>query len=316
MGCDLMRSYLLYKITHIFHRLGFYYYSVKFYVQDNKENNNIILCFFKAVFRYLKIFNYKYGYYEYLEIPITTKCSLRCKHCSNLIPFYKKQSDYEISVLEKSIKEFLKCINNIVFVRVLGGEPFLGGNIIRVLQILLKSDKIQRIEVVTNGTIIPKDKKLIKLLKNPRVVISISQYPFVNYHKLEEFLIKEEIKYHIDKMTFWLDFGDAKKQNKTVKQLARQYRNCNQICRSLVNGQFHLCPRSSHGTDLGIVKDNEDDYLDLLDSTMTIEEKRNRINQLLKKKYIKACDHCYFGTRLAKKVPVAEQINKKVKNQK
>lgn len=306
-----MQNNLIYKLAYKFHRVGFYLCSVKYYYQDHFEGQNKINCFMRAIINQLKIFHYKYGYYEYLEIPITTKCSLRCSHCSNLIPCYKEQSDYDIHILVKSIRKFLECINNIVYIRVLGGEPFLSQNLYKILKELLKSDKIQRIEVVTNGTIIPTDKKVINILRNHKIIVCISQYPIVKYHKLVTFLEKNNIQYRIDKMNFWMDYGKPKERNKSKKELIKQFKNCNHVCKSLINGQIHLCPRSSHGTDLGIIKNNEDDYLDLLDKSLGISEKKKKLNQLLKKKYIMACDYCDFGTKSSKKIPVAQQLRHK-----
>lgn len=305
-----MQNSIIYKLSYKFHRLGFYLCSIIFHYQDNYKTKGKIRSIFKGVIDNLKIFNYKHGYYEYLEIPITTRCSLRCKHCSNLIPCYKKQNDYDVNIIIKSIKKFLECINNIVFIRILGGEPFLSHNLTKVIIELLKSKKIQRIEVVTNGTIIPKDKKLINVLKDERIIVSISQYPIVDYNKLTIFLEKNNIKYRVDKMDFWMNYGNIEKRNKTKKQLIKQYKKCNNVCKSLVNGQIHLCPRSSHGTDLGIITNNNEDYLDLLDKNLTISEKKEKLNKLLKKKYIKACDYCDYGTKKSKKIPVAEQLPK------
>ena len=305
-----MQNRLFDKLKRKFHRLGFYICSVKYYYQDNSIEQNKIICLIKSLIISLKIFNYKYGYYEYLEIPITTRCSLRCKHCSNLIPCYKKQKDYDIDILTKSIKNFLECINNIVYIRILGGEPFLSNNLYKIIKVLLKSNKIQRIEIVTNGTIIPNDKKLTKLLRNKRIIVCISEYSFVNYNKLVEYLSKNNIKYRIDKMKFWVSYGNTKKRNKSKKELIKQYSRCNSICKSLVNGQLHICPRSSHGTDLGIIKNNNNDYLDLLDNNTSIIEKKKLLNKLLNKKYIKACDYCDFATKNSKKIKVAEQLKK------
>jgi len=306
-----VQNNLIYKLAYKFHRIGFYLCSVRYYYQDNCIFKSKIKCFVTAIINQLKIFNYKYGYYEYLEIPITTKCSLRCRHCSNLIPCYKEQSDYDINILVKSIRKFLECINNIVYIRVLGGEPFLSQNLYRVLKELLKSDKIQRVEVVTNATIIPTDKKIIKILRNSKIIVCISQYPIVNYHKLVNVLEKNNIQYRIDKMNFWMDYGKAKERNKSKKELIKQFRNCNHVCKSLINGQIHLCPRSSHGTDLGVIKNNEDDYLDLLDESLSVSLKKKKLNKLLKKKYIIACDYCDFGTKNSKKIPVAQQLKHK-----
>lgn len=306
-----MQNRLIHKLAYKFHRIGFYICSVRYYFQDNCHKQNKVKCFMKALIKNLKIFNYKYGYYEYLEIPITTKCSLRCKHCSNLIPCYKKGEDYDINILIKSIKNFLKCINNIVYIRILGGEPFVSKNLYEVIKYLLKSDKIQRIEIVTNGTIIPRDKKVINILRNSKIIVCISQYEIVNYNKLVVFLEKNKIRYRIDKMSFWMSYGDVRKRNKSKRELTKQYNMCNNVCKSLVNGQLHLCPRSSHGTDLGIIKNNGDDYLDLLDNKISISDKKIKLNKLLRKKYIMACDYCDYGTSESKKIPVAEQIKLK-----
>lgn len=306
-----MKSKLFHNVTYKFHRLGFYMYSVKYYYEDNHQQQNNVICLLKAIITNLKLFNYKYGYYEYLEIPITTKCSLKCKHCSNLIPCYKKGDDYDINIIIDSIKSFLKCIKNIVYIRVLGGEPFLSKNLYRTIKLLLKSKKIQRIEIVTNGTIIPTDKKILEILKNKRIIVCISRYPIVNYKKLTKVLEENNIKYRVDKMDYWMNYGNTKKRNKTEKELIKQYAACNHICKSLVNGQLHLCPRSSHGTDLGIIKNNQEDYLDLLDKNISTKEKRRKLNELLKKKYIIACDYCDYGTRKSHKIKVAEQIKSK-----
>lgn len=123
-----MNNYIFYKITYTLHKLGFYYYSVKYYIKDNYQKNNkfvlinlfkFIITFFKAFFKEIKIFSNNSGYYEYIEIPITTKCSLKCKACSNLIPYYEKPCDINIDTLIESIDVFTKCINNIVYVRLL-----------------------------------------------------------------------------------------------------------------------------------------------------------------------------------------------------
>ena len=137
-----MKNYIIHNLVYTFHRLGFYYLSVKFYLKDNLKNKNIfskIGILFKAIFRQAKIFNYKNGYYEYLEIPITTRCTLKCIGCSNLIPCYKNKNSINDYKLLRSIDKFLEIINNIVYIRILGGEPLLSKNIIQVLKKLLKS---------------------------------------------------------------------------------------------------------------------------------------------------------------------------------
>lgn len=310
-----MKNYIIYKLTYTFHRLGFYYLSVKYYLIDNCKDKNIlkkIKLLFKALFKQAKIFNYKNGYYEYLEIPITTKCSLRCKGCSNLIPCYKNSNSINSYKLLKSIDKFLEIINNIVYIRVLGGEPFLNKDLEKIIKKLLKSDKIQRIEIVTNGTIIPNNKELLSILSNKRINVSISKYPYSKIDKLTKVLIDNNISYKIDDIKFWLNYGPLNKRNKSIKELKRQYRKCNHVCKSMVNGEIHLCPRSSHGKDLKIINVSSDEYLDVLDKTTTLKEKKEKLNKLLKRKYITACDYCDFATKKSKKIAVAEQLQTKI----
>lgn len=306
-----MKNYIIYKLTYTFHRLGFYYLSVKFYLKDNLLNKNIfnkVGVLFKAIFKQAKIFNYKNGYYEYLEIPITTRCTLKCAGCSNLIPCYKNKNSINSYKLLKSIDKFLEIINNIVYIRILGGEPFVSKDIIPVLKKLLKSDKIQRIELVTNGTVIPNNKELLKLLQNKKINVSISKYPYSKIDELTKVLKENNISYKIDDIKFWLSYGRLNKRNKTIKQLKKQYRKCNHVCKSMVNGEIHLCPRSSHGKDLGVINVPEHEYLNILDKTLSIKEKQQKFNKLLKKKYITACDYCDFATKDCKKIEVAKQL--------
>ena len=112
-------------------------------------------------------------------------------------------------------------------------------------------------------------------------------------------------------MSYWMDYGNVKKRNRTEKELKRQFSRCHSVCKSLVNGEVHICPRSSHGTDLGIIKGNERDYLDLLDDSVSISRKKKMLHNLFKKKYIMACDYCDYGTKFSKRVKVAEQISYK-----
>ena len=302
----------MYKYLYRFHKIGFYIYSVKFYYQDNKG----ILSLIKGIFKELKIFFNTFGYYEYLEIPITNRCSLNCRNCSNLIPYYNKRFDYDIDILSKSIKEFLSIINNIVYIRIMGGEPFLSNNIVDIINILIKSDKVQRVEIVTNGTIVPNNKRLKRILRSSKVIVCISDYKVVNNKKLILFLEKNNINYRVDKMKYWYNYGNIKRRNKSNKEVRRQFRKCHSVCKSLINGQIHLCPRSSHGTDLGIISDNGNDYLDLLDDSLSMKDKKKKFDMLLKKKYIKACYYCDYATNECNKVGVAEQIEGDIRNEK
>jgi hypothetical protein len=60
--------------------------------------------------------------------------------------------------------------------------------------------------------------------------------------------------------------------------------------------------------ELGVIPNNENDYLDLQDNTLSRLERRKKFNNLLKKEFISACDYCDYGTSLCKKITVAKQL--------
>ena len=57
-----------------------------------------------------------------------------------------------------------------------------------------------------------------------------------------------------------------------------------------------------------MIKNHGKLYYNLLDDNLSIEEKKKKLIDLSKKKCIKACDYCIYGTKESKKIPVAEQI--------
>jgi len=191
----------------------------------------------------------------------------------------------------------------------LGGEPFLSNeNLKSLLQLVIEDNKVQRVVIVTNGSIVPKDNGLIELLKNKKVIVSISNYNIIDSSKLVDLLIKNRINYQIKHVENWIDYGEAIYRNKTDNELKKQFKKCNPVCKSLVNGEFHLCPRSAHGTDLKIINDNNGDFVNLLDKNISTKDKKRAIIKLLNKRSIKACHFCIYGVKKPIKIPVAEQI--------
>ena len=81
-------------------------------------------------------------YLKYIEIPITTKCTLNCKECSNLIQYY--QEPYHISAADiiRDVRKLSRVAKGILLLRLLGGEPFLHPDLARIVRQILKYDNI------------------------------------------------------------------------------------------------------------------------------------------------------------------------------
>lgn len=119
-----------------------------------------------------------------LQIELTTKCNLFCKHCRGGTEIVNNEINIEnIKKAIKLIKNFNSSFSNITLS---GGEPFLFSKKFEVLKILKKND-IKNLIITTNGTIL--DTKFIKEIQMQKfntVIFSIS-LDYTDEKKFNEF---------------------------------------------------------------------------------------------------------------------------------
>lgn len=115
----------------------------------------------------------------YLEMFITTKCNLRCKHCSNLIPVLNNRQNYEISTLVEWLDVLLSKIDCLYRLKIHGGEVFLHPQLTELIAYVNNQPKIKSIRLTTNGTIIPAD-NILQLIASSKIVVQISDYRLPN----------------------------------------------------------------------------------------------------------------------------------------
>jgi len=260
--------------------------------------------------RHARFFRPNYLALKYMDLPITTRCSLRCKKCSNLMQYYETPTHIETDFLLAYIQTFFRHVDHVVQLNVLGGEPFMNRDLPRILRALLDTNKIQRIVVITNGTIVPKAPELIEILSHGSIEVSISDYGRYSkkMDKLCEFFSKEGIAFGTTTPE-WTDAGEFENRGRNEDELRSQFAACATPCRSLFRGQFHVCARSAHGLDLGAIPVSTKDYVDLTDGNLAPSAIRKAIRRLDRQMdYITACNHCDTGTIHEKEVVPAEQV--------
>ena len=234
---------------------------------------------------------------EYIEIVLTTMCNLKCKGCSALMTCYKKPYHVDLDKIIKTLDRLNEACDSVIHLRLLGGEPLLYPNMYEVLEYLLNHDKFKRIAIVTNGTMIINDKKVLEILKNDKFYLSISNYGDVskNYDNLIKQCDENNIKYEPMRLTYeWIDYGDFKKRNRPAKELEYQYNHCSHKRRNIIDGKLFQCFRCAHATNLKYVDLKEEDYIDLLDDSISVKELKNKIYDFCfkYKKCIESCDYC------------------------
>ena len=249
-----------------------------------------------------------------IDIPLTTRCNLRCKYCGNLMTLYKKQEDVDLDVILKSLDRFFSCVDLVVRVNVLGGEPFLYPHMAEVIEYLNNTSKVIIVKTATNGTVVPSDTRLWKALSNPKNEVRISHYEAYDgkvtalLNRLKEYGIKQTTKQFGINDYLWYDFGGFEKRNRTEEELIKQYENCIVEWYSLFKGRLYPCPRTAHAVDLGYIN-MDDNYVDCLDDTIPIGElKKNLQDFVFERRYYSCCNQCDRGTGKCPVVPVAEQI--------
>lgn len=238
-----------------------------------------------------------------IAVVLGTKCSLRCKECNNLMPYFKPQYDFELDEILESLELILNCARTVLRCELIGGEPFLSKNLVDVLEFLLKKKNVYQIEITTNGQIIPDD-SLVPLLKNRQVKVRISDYgSLVDKKKMIRFLTENGIYHEVLEIEDWISPGDINKRNRSKELLAQCYNKCPAAyyCKTLFGRKLFLCARAASLSALGYMDEKE--YI-LVNEKISPEE----INMFFLKNYSEACDYCDIGDDNRIYVKPAEQF--------
>ena len=173
-------------------------------------------------------------------------CSLTCKDCCNLIP-YGHQKVYNVEDSLNALYALLR-VADINHLQIQGGEPLLHPELHVFLE-AISALPVHKISLTTNGTIRFSDKALEVLTKNPKITITISNYPCAtnNRKKLIEQLKHHHINFVLYEFMYenneWFQSGDLSvERNDIDRDVQKIYDDCEQKeCIVLANGQFATC---------------------------------------------------------------------------
>lgn len=219
-----------------------------------------------------------------------TKCSLRCRDCNNLMPYYKPQEDFDKEEILTSLNNITQKAQSILVCELIGGEPFLSKNLDGVLEYVIQNETIKSVEITTNGTIMPSEEQ-IPLLKSPKVSVRISDYgELVDKRRIVTFFDEHQIRYKVLDTGKWISVGGVESRQRTETELKRQYKACSSgyYCKTLYKGKIFACARAAGLYDLGFMKEKE--YVEAFE---TFDEKK--MKEFLFRDFSVACDYCDNG---------------------
>lgn len=238
---------------------------------------------------------------------ITTRCTLCCKECSNLVPYYSSPKDYAFDEIIQWIKNICSAVDEWICCELVGGEPFLYRDLKRVLSYVLQENKIQQIEFTTNASVIP-EPDILRLLKNEKVIVMISEYPgLIDATKFIHILEEYGVHYRVIRDMRWIRTKNLMKRNRSHQELQSQYLNCGpaKMCRTILNGKLYVCSKAASLMELGYV-----DHLEKIDLT-DVNHLRDNIKKFLRLTFSEACDYCDMASADEEIIDAAVQIRKR-----
>lgn len=244
------------------------------------------------------------------ELVITECCSLKCRDCANLMQYYKNPENLDSDEMINSFNRFLDSIDILLELRVLGGEPFIRKDLDKILMSFVNNEKIKRITIYTNSTIVPEE-KIVNVLKHEKICVHMSNYGDIsrNAERLDNILTYNGVRHYMHNYEKWYDLGNIQCRNYSLEHLQGLYKSCMMAkCYTFYRGRLYLCPRAAHGERLGIFKNKIDEYVDFLNN-VTMKQNREEIYTLLSStKYLTACDYCNGSSSHSREIVAAIQL--------
>lgn len=203
-----------------------------------------------------------------IDTVITTNCSLRCYNCNMFISDMQCHDDVTLDELKRNFDIFFSNVDYVYEYTLLGGEPFLHKQLAEILIYLNDEygEKIGKINLISNGTIIPKQ-DILDIMKKNRVMVNISDYTgCLNYSEklkdVENAFKDNDIEYYTIPNNVWKDVMYPKYEYHASNP-KEHMRLCGHGTHSVDGGRIYWCdPAFAAERFLGF-ESKDDDSLDL-----------------------------------------------------
>lgn len=253
----------------------------------------------------------------HVDMTITTKCTLKCRHCNLFIPYHKEHMNFSFEEMKENIDLFFERIDFVTYFGLIGGETFLNPDLEKFIVYLGENyrNQIGRITVVTNGTVTPSE-SLLKAIKKYEMYLSISDYtkevPYEDkMNQLVEKAEEYEIDYYRNPNIVWTDFGFPDNPLKrTPVELEEHLKSCRPNWNALHGGKFYYCNVSWCAEQSGHFRLQPEDYIELRDVNPKDKDACRRIVELSRgtSSFCKICGGC--GKDNTNYVPTGVQMER------
>lgn len=236
---------------------------------------------------------------------VSNKCTLTCIGCNHLRDHYVPSNNVDIPPerIFADLNKLLSAVDMVNKLVIVGGESMLHPDIRVILEGILGLPKVGVVQVITNGTVIPKDEAVFDLLASPRVIVEISGYgshiPVKFQRRVDQFLTHlatRGVRHRYVQTLQWFDFGGFEHRGYLDADLKRVFDTCCFVSNDIFDGRMYKCSRSAYGTLIGKIPDYPDDYVDI--RNLAIPDLRARMKQFLAMDRASVCQHCNGASNL------------------
>lgn len=229
-------------------------------------------------------------------VSVTQKCTLKCRDCCMMMPFYTNPVNYSYEMLCKDADLLFNLVDEVSSFEVIGGEPFIYDKLWQYLEYISENygAKISNLQVVTNGTILP-SQTLIDIIKKTNTKIRISDYSSeVSYtnkiNDLKNLLRINGIQYDVFVQEQWTDFGRPYNRilynDDNVKQ---HFNKCHPMSYWLHDGKYYFCAIAWAAEECGVIEQQTEYYnLEIANRQQFIDFQMGHVD----KGYLKFCKRC------------------------
>ena len=178
-----------------------------------------------------------------IEVNLIDACNLKCKGCTHFSSIYEKSSVYPLTEYKRDLLQ-LRKVGGMLRLRLLGGEPFLLGNLDEYITIAREIFPEAGIEIVTNGLLIPEiDERLLLAIKTNHVSVTVTPYQptLMKKEKIVECLEEHGIVWHFEGEEISEFFRSLTLQN--THNAEKSNKECLSAgCAFLRKGKLYKCP--------------------------------------------------------------------------
>lgn len=259
-----------------------------------------------------------------ISINATLRCTLKCKLCCSYAPYYNPVPHYSGETLRDYTRRFFELADTVDIFNIGGGEPLLNACLPEFIAYIgtHRHRILKRLEVVTNGTIVPND-ALLQAMRDNHVFVLLDDYGSDR---------SKNVQAVADKLTTcgiafnrrgnnsgdaycdgWVDlsaFSETPKSKDATEWLSKNCVQANELrCHPIVDGKIFVCSSYRRCLILGRIEDDPNEYFDLLDDSVSLEEKKERLVKFLRRDVFSSCAYCNGWLPGSKRfVPAQEQL--------